>query len=393
MSATTQTAPTGSAAPSGAFFPGLNELRALAILIIIPGHIEYMKEAVHLPHNYWFPIPGKVGVVFFFTLSGFLITTLLLKEQSQSPNFNIKNFYYRRMLRLLPLYFLVMGMAILVLNKIRLFQLPALSSLMYANLNAASVLLLLLGLPNYVDFIIPYAAQAWAVGIEIQFYWVHPLLVKLAKKPLPLIAFMLPVIFLKEIAAVAHPQPQTSIGQLFAQQTVYFGCIAIGCVGAILYREYPKHVRMFAHHKLTQITALVAFLVFLIAIYPSQDEQAIDFRYYAVLFTVMIFNAGTNPSSFYNLNNRVLNYLGKISYGIYMYHAICIGMAIAAARLFAANFGNHAVLGKLMSPLTLDIFLYSSALLLTILVSAISFKYFESYFLRLKNKAAAPSAA
>ena len=52
-------------------FPGLNELRAIAVLTIIPGHIEQAKQGLGLAFNYWFPVPCILGVVLFFAISGF----------------------------------------------------------------------------------------------------------------------------------------------------------------------------------------------------------------------------------------------------------------------------------------------------------------------------------
>ena len=81
-------------------YPGLNELCAIAVLCVIPGHIEQVKALNQLPYHYWFPIPGKLGVILFFALSGFLITTLLLKEKSRHQRVSLKNFYIKRALRI-----------------------------------------------------------------------------------------------------------------------------------------------------------------------------------------------------------------------------------------------------------------------------------------------------
>ncbi|NOR59010.1 MAG: acyltransferase family protein, partial [Sulfurimonas sp.] len=86
------------------FFPGLNELRALAVLSIIPGHINGIAKFFGLAQFHWFPIPGKLGVIFFFVISGFIITVLLLKEKTTTRKISLGSFYRRRALRIWPLY-------------------------------------------------------------------------------------------------------------------------------------------------------------------------------------------------------------------------------------------------------------------------------------------------
>ena len=113
-------------------------------------------------------------------------------------------------------------------------------------------------------------------------------------------------------------------------------------------------------------------------IQKAQDEYLIDFRWFAILFTVVVINAASNPQSFYNLKNRVLDYIGRISYGIYMYHIICIMIALKVAEYLSEYIGNHTVL--------LNLTIYGLTLLLAIGISALSFKYFEGWFLSFKRR-------
>ena len=94
----------------------------------------------------------------------------------------------------------------------------------------------------------------------------------------------------------------------------------------------------------------------------------------------MVVNGALNPRNIYRLETPVLNFLGKISYGIYMYHMMCIGIAFAVVRAM----GPGEVVG--------NVILYVLSVGLTILVSWLSFDYFESYFLRLKPRLQALTA-
>src|ERR1700741_1236659 len=93
------------------YFPNLNGLRFIAAFLVIIHHIEQIKSILHLP-NYLGRIPciskiGKFGVVLFFVLSGFLITYLLLTEENTFKKISVRQFYMRRILRIWPLYFLI----------------------------------------------------------------------------------------------------------------------------------------------------------------------------------------------------------------------------------------------------------------------------------------------
>jgi peptidoglycan/LPS O-acetylase OafA/YrhL len=92
---------------------------------------------------------------------------------------------------------------------------------------------------------------------------------------------------------------------------------------------------------------------------------------YSVLFGIIILNLATNQKSTINLENKAMKYLGDISFGLYMYHPI----AIAIALLILNSMGNFS-----------NILLYPLVFALTIATASISYTYFESYFLKIKNK-------
>ena len=94
-------------------------------------------------------------------------------------------------------------------------------------------------------------------------------------------------------------------------------------------------------------------------------------EFYSLWFGVLILNFATNREIFISLESKFIHYLGKISYGLYMYHPICIVLVINIALLFKQ---------------TSDWLLYPLSLLATILIAGLSYKYFESYFLKFKRK-------
>ena len=93
------------------------------------------------------------------------------------------------------------------------------------------------------------------------------------------------------------------------------------------------------------------------------------FEFYSVFFGLIILNFSVNDKIKISLENRTLNYLGNISYGLYMYHPIGIILAISISLSFGYN---------------TNWILYPLSLILTIIMAAVSYKYFESFFLKSK---------
>src|SRR5262245_23508948 len=106
------------------YFPNLNGLRFIAAFLVIIHHLEQFKLTFKMD-NYWnvpFIEPiGRLGVVLFFVLSGFLITYLLLAEENIKGGISIKSFYVRRILRIWPLYFLIVLLGLWILPNISIF--------------------------------------------------------------------------------------------------------------------------------------------------------------------------------------------------------------------------------------------------------------------------------
>ncbi|MEG0929911.1 acyltransferase family protein, partial [Algoriella sp.] len=98
-------------------FPNLNALRAIAALLVLIHHTEQIKNSFNLD-SFWnvpfFNVIGKLGVVLFFVLSGFLITYLLLNEEKNTNKINVKRFYFRRVLKIWPLYYFIIFLSYFV---------------------------------------------------------------------------------------------------------------------------------------------------------------------------------------------------------------------------------------------------------------------------------------
>jgi peptidoglycan/LPS O-acetylase OafA/YrhL len=167
------------------FFPNLNGVRALAALMVVVSHIELHKTIFNLNR-----IPGvdllnfgKTGVTIFFALSGFLITYLLLEEKRNFTTVNFKGFYMRRLLRIWPLYFLV------VFIGFSFFPGGSKAAFWLSVLFLPNLAFCLQMLPSIFDPI-------WSIGTEEQFYIFHPHFFRLKKLQYIFYALLIFILFI-----------------------------------------------------------------------------------------------------------------------------------------------------------------------------------------------------
>jgi len=364
-------------------FPGLNGLRFFAAFSVVLYHIEALKSFSLIPNWVAFPFLqslGPYGVVCFFTLSGFLITYLLLEESERTGNIRVRRFYMRRILRIWPLYYLVVALGFLILPFTA--DLLVHPQVVPRGDLLPKMALFLAFLPNlaWVTFgITPIVGPLWSVGVEEQFYLLWPILLRGLRNHalLGIVAVVLVMLGLRfglpRIAAeIASPGSDysswvTAINFLW---TLKLECMAMGALAAYwLHGGFHRILRVL-YFPLTQLAAL-AFIF--ISLWRHQIYGQFDNVAWGSAFAVLIVNLAANPRSLLKLENRPLDYLGKISFGIYVYHSF----AIVGVLLFLRNWmPTH---GFLFNGL-----LYGLAIALTVGLAALSHRYYESPFLRLK---------
>ncbi len=327
--------------------------------------------------NYWdnpfVRIIGKLGVVLFFVISGYLITYLLLTEEHLFNKISIRKFYVRRILRIWPLYFFIIILAFLVLPNIDIFVLPNFGKdIVYSNL-FAKLFLFVFFFPNLVLSllgIVPYASQTWSIGTEEQYYLVWPVILKYFKKHriglmILIIAFYLIFRFFLQ-THYSNFIPYKKILEAF-WNTFNIDCMAIGGLFAVLLFQKNKLLRLLQNNVLFYLTIIITTLLILNGIYIPYFH----YEFYAVLFGIIILNLAANRTILISLENKTLSYLGNISYGLYMYHPIAIVLALNICKSLNA-LTNWAI--------------YPLSIFFTILLAGLSYKYFESFFLKYKGK-------
>jgi peptidoglycan/LPS O-acetylase OafA/YrhL len=362
------------------YFKNLNAIRCIAAFLVIIHHIEQFKAIYHLP-NYWsnsvIESIGKLGVILFFVLSGFLISYLLFIEKEVTHTISIKNFYIRRILRIWPLYFLIILVSLFVMPNIEFFTIEGFGKeVVWDNLFYKLVLFVFF-LPNLVLNLfgaIPYASQTWSIGAEEQFYLVWPGLNKKIKNKWALLFGVIFLYILVKFSIQFFPSKIKYVFKGFWSSSP-IDCMAIGGIFAlIIYENTPiiLSIKKVLFSKITQ-SITIALTLFLISInyhLPILDTY-FHYELYAVLFGILIANFAANENRLFSMENKVSSYLGKISYGLYMYHPLVIVLCLKVEILY-----------KCIN----DLLLYPFVFLLVVLISSLSYEFYEIYFIDKKAK-------
>ena len=358
-------------------FPGLNGVRFIAALLVIVDHTELFKSNLGYETiwgNSYSSYLGANGVTIFFVLSGFLITYLLLSEK-QYGSVNIGNFYVRRILRIWPLYYLILVIGFFIAPHIEFLQVPDYTSDMS---KYGGRLLLFSGLLANVAFVylptVAFANILWTVAVEEQFYLIWPHLVKRSSSiPRILLVMFLTYVIIKLIAVIAFPKDP--INDLI--YITRFSSMIIGAAGA--YLVFKSHQLLnIIYNKYVQIGAL-----FSLALLISNELRVKYLSLYgseiiSIVAIILIMNIATNRSSIVKLENGLWNYLGKISYGLYVYHLFAV---VVVLKLLPGFIG----VGNLSGPVGYAAVM-SCILILVIVISHLSYTCFELPILRIKLK-------
>ena len=368
------------------YFNGLNALRFFAASLVVFHHAEQIRSKSGLFNlkSFSFFNNGGIAVAFFFILSGFLITNLLLKERSSSGVISIKKFYYRRILRIWPLYYLLVFLGTLLI--------PFLIS--YLNISyempytfSEVILFFVFFAPFMVTFIFGHhlLEPLWSIGVEEIFYifWA-PLLnyvnLSVAKISVFIIVFKFLLVWFS---------PYFIENELYFQLLgkLQFESMAVGALGAVWVFNYQEQLRssIFIFHRLSQII-LMSFITIRIVFFDYLISNVNVFAFIQgtfifnlavnFLFLWLILNVSLNKDSLIKFNSRVFNFLGDISYGIYMYHMLVIFTIMLVLKDYLIR----------INEISATILFYFLVFSVTIFVSYVSKQYFENYFIKLKSK-------
>lgn len=368
------------------YFKNLDSIRFIAALMV------YLAHGV-APTFYYLPIKdtflekllntissGTMGVSIFFVLSGFLITYILISEYELNLKISIKNFYIRRILRIWPLYFLVVTFSFLIYPFLK--SLMGINNPLGSNIYYHLTFLSNFDVINISKFCSGTDAMSqnitWSVSIEEQFYLFWPLIFVFIPKRFWIYSVLIVIagsLLFRLInyndAFVLH----------FHSLSVLLD-LGIGGFMAYLIKVYCKFRRFFEN--ISTIGHLFLFIfsfclaLWCTSIFSFKYGDAIGRFFISISFALIISaQAISKKESKLNLRNlSFANKWGKYTYGIYLIHPIAITIVDVLFRVL------HISKTNFINLFTIGVF----GFLLTLFLSKISFKYYESIFLALKDK-------
>ena len=361
-------------------------MRFFAAMLVVFSHVELMKDYHGFPNLYSTNMAvyesGRIGVTLFFVLSGFLISYLLLTEKKVAGSISVKKFYGRRILRIWPLYYLLVFLTFIVLPRIGFFAVPKYSAVM-PDYFAYTFPLYVFLLPQVALSIfdpVPFAEPLWSIGVEEQFYLLWPLMMKYVRKFVRLsIVIIIVALALKQIVflvAEANRDRESLKYWNYLLNYLYFTrieCMAVGGLGAWLVFARRDRILKLVYHPAFQVLLYAVTIYLLIT---ERHKPAYNYFLYAVCFSLMIVNIAANPRSLIRIENRLFVFLGNISFSIYMFHEIVIKAVMQTLVKTRGTIFNDA---------TSNLILYALSIVLTVGVSSIAYYAFEKRFLKLKS--------
>lgn len=364
--------------PKKIYFENLNAIRFIASFGVLVCHVEGLKTVLKLKDNKtadYFEFMGYAGVLAFFVLSGFLITYLLLEENKNNDTINFRAFYKRRIFRIFPLYFLLVFLSFFVLPFISFMELEGFERAMMLDKLAYKLLFFVLFLPHFLLYFfgaLPYVSPTWTIGVEENFYLIWPWLILFIKNKWVLMSSVI-----LGYMALGYLLQNVLFQHQYVQMLSFFWvrtpiqCLAIGGLFAVIIFDTSKtalFIQKIIFYKTVQWLTLCV-LIFLI--YKAYEFPYFYHEIYAILFGILICNFAYNKNRIFSMEYPILDYLGKISYGFYMYHSIVIVFCIRILQMYGALY---------------DIILYPVVFLLSALIASISYEYFEKPLIHFGRK-------
>jgi peptidoglycan/LPS O-acetylase OafA/YrhL len=361
------------------YFPILDSLRFLASLGVFLSHsVVFLKiPGGDLSFGKFMLDAGYYGVVFFFVLSGFLISWLLLQEKRATGGIALKKFYIRRALRIWPLYYGIILLSFFVFpNLVHGHPVGGIGNW------KMPLLLYVCFLPNIVPHTGYYLAtcfHTYTVGYEEQFYLFWPMVLRNAGRRLGYglaVLFFVPVLLdllYYWLLGHGHVLPRPVDG--FVQEALGFiPAFVAGGIAAFLFLQGRERILRIIGWKGTRyltITVILALMYFVPPFWIGYTNLV------AAIFALLILNLVLSNVSGGKIG-AILAKGGKVSYGIYIYHAaILIFVSLAMNRV------RFAVAGQPLVTYLIYLLLSFGLLLLT---AAASYRYFERRFLRMKDR-------
>lgn len=308
------------------YITGLDGIRAIAVIMVLAYHLKLALFK-----------SGFLGVTVFFVLSGYLITGILISEVEEEGTIDLKNFWLRRIRRLVPA---VMSMAVVII-----FVSAVVNRIIFTK-GCKDFLASVLGFNNWWQIFnkVSYFEAAgvpspfthcWSLAIETQFYLIYPLILlgiyKLvksrgegrAKRGLLFAGVTLLLALISVILMIVLFDPQKDASRVYYGTDTRAFSLLFGALLAILweYRMVPRRLSASVNMVLGSVSFAV-LLVMTIAINGSSNFWYRGGQFFGTILTVLMVYAVSGRKTCLSrfLSNPVLKWIGDRSYSIYLWH-------------------------------------------------------------------------
>ena len=359
------------------YFKELNSLRFIGFIGIFFGHVffsnspEIINSKLYATVFNYGKILGFISIDSFFVLSSFLITWKALEEIKFTNKFQFKNFLIRRSLRIWPLYFFIVFIGFLLeyLKSHYFFEsekLPSIWNFVLFILNYDII-------ENGYNFLF-FMVFMWSISVEEQFYILWAITIKWFNKYLFGISFL--IIFISLFFRIYFINDSLSLNFHTASALGNFGIGALTAILVFKHQFFLDKLKSLSRNKILFIyVTIFSFFILMPVLLENDFFIVIQRVLFSIFFSFIILEQTYCENSIVKVSRiKYFNFFGKISYGLYCYHGIMITVVLQLNKLF-------------MESLIISLVLYPLLILVsTLLVSYVSYRFYESKFLKLKYK-------
>lgn len=345
--------------------PELDVLRFVAFLLVF---FDHGSGSFHSALALKVGEASRAGLQLFFILSAYLISELLLREREKTGTVHIPSFFVRRVLRIWPLYFFFIG-AIYIAGRFGHGFFPTGALLAFVALAGNWWI--------YVNGFLAFAVGIlWSISVEEQFYLVWPWLVKAGGERA--LQVIVPVVLVVSSMALWYSgHRELGVNKYWTNSLIEFAYFAVGAVLALL-----LHRRTFQPSAIGRTglfaAAASAFLLLVFRFPVAAPDRVIHTPGLFAAFTLLGVVGVCLFLGFYGLplgsKRGVFVYLGRISYGLYVFHLFVLQACEAMLRRSHLHGVTYAMVQL------------SMAFAITVAVAALSYRFLETPFLKLKSR-------
>jgi peptidoglycan/LPS O-acetylase OafA/YrhL len=295
--------------------------------------VEHSRHTFDFPRKLDFlvawTVDANLGVRFFFVISGFLITYLMLQEHTSTGTLSLRKFYARRALRILPVYcaYLVVALGLQIFTVVHRPMATWIANLTFTTNFARD--------PNgpLTKF---FTMHLWSIAIEEQFYLFWPVVLVAAGLQntrrllriliIPVVATPVFKLILYTHYAILFPPPLDVFFREFSS-FFYFDALAVGCLSAILFARYTGTLRAMLSNRGSAIAALSLLFILVPHILSRLSiVNVLTFvtgnSFQAIGFALLLLQSVYFPQFFTPLNWSLTRQIGVLSYSIYIWHML-----------------------------------------------------------------------